>query len=123
MVDQASGSDDQRTALMTRIVANFDQADTDSDGKVSFTEARAFTRTVPQARRPPRPQPPRPTDDSSAVLANILQLLLAYGGLDDTTDQQSTALRRPRERDGPPRARTPGARREPVQRAGGRGTV
>ena len=93
MVDQASSSDDQRTALMTRIVANFDQADTDSDGKVSFTEARAFDQNgAAGTSAATAATTTSATDDSSAVLANILQLLLAYGGLDDTTDQQSTAF-------------------------------
>mgnify|MGYP003382928415 CR=1 FL=1 len=36
------GTSDSRNALMSSIVQNFEQADTDGDGKVSFQEAMAF---------------------------------------------------------------------------------
>lgn len=86
LVDQSGGTDDKRTALMTRIIANFDQADSDGDDKVSFAEARAFDQndvagTATSAAA---------ADDDSSVLANILQFLLAYGGLDDDAARRST---------------------------------
>jgi Ca2+-binding EF-hand superfamily protein len=95
MVDSSSGTDDQRTALMTRIIGNFDAADTDGDGKVSFAEARAFGQSTEAAQGPSTGTAQATTataDDGATVLANILQLLLAYGGLEDTTAKQATSF-------------------------------
>ena len=39
---EIDSSDSTRSDLLTKIVANFDTADTDSDGKVSFQEAMAY---------------------------------------------------------------------------------
>ena len=39
---EIDSSDTTRSDLLTKIVANFDEADTDSDGKVSFQEAMAY---------------------------------------------------------------------------------
>lgn len=95
MVEPSSGTDDKRMALMTRIIANFDQADTDGDGKVSFAEARAFDQGTAAAAGSSTGTAQATTataDDGASVLANVLQLLLAYGGLDDTTGKDATSF-------------------------------
>ena len=41
-LSEIDSSDSQRSDLLNKIVANFDTADTNSDGKVSFAEAQAY---------------------------------------------------------------------------------
>lgn len=41
-LDEIGSSDSQRASLISNIVNNFEAADTDGDGKVSFTEAMAY---------------------------------------------------------------------------------
>jgi Ca2+-binding EF-hand superfamily protein len=41
-LEEIGSSDSQRSDLISKIVNNFDEADSDSDGKVSFKEARTF---------------------------------------------------------------------------------
>lgn len=44
-LDEIGSSDSKRSSLISNIVANFDQADTDGDGKVSFKEAMSFDKS------------------------------------------------------------------------------
>lgn len=41
-LEEIGSSDSKRSSLISNIVANFEAADTDGDGKVSFAEARAY---------------------------------------------------------------------------------
>ncbi len=41
-LSEIGSSDSQRSSLINNIIQNFDKADTDGDGKVSFTEAQAY---------------------------------------------------------------------------------
>ena len=43
-LDEIGGTDGKRSELLANIVSNFDEADADGDGKVSFKEAMAYDR-------------------------------------------------------------------------------
>lgn len=93
-------SDSQRSGLIQSIVNNFDQADSDGDGKVSFKEAMAYaqanssggtgsTGTASTAA----------TDTRSAsggseaqVLRKIMQLIHAYGASDYSSSGSASTL-------------------------------
>ena len=45
-LSEIDSSDSQRSDLLNKIVANFDTADTNSDGKVSFAEAQAYDQST-----------------------------------------------------------------------------
>ena len=45
-LSEIGSSDSQRSSLLTKIVNNFDKADTNSDGKVSFQEAMAYDKST-----------------------------------------------------------------------------
>ena len=45
-LSEIDSSDTTRSDLLTKIVANFDEADSDSDGKVSFQEAMAYDQST-----------------------------------------------------------------------------
>ena len=45
-IDQIGSTDSKRSALLSKIVANFSAADTNGDGKVSFQEAMAYDQST-----------------------------------------------------------------------------
>lgn len=81
-LESADSSDTQRSELINKIVNNFEAADTDSDGKVSFQEAMAYDKSTESTSG---------TDTSSAtatttannsdaqLMMKIMQLMHAYG--------------------------------------------
>jgi Ca2+-binding EF-hand superfamily protein len=89
-INSADSSDTQRTDLMTKIVENFAAADTNSDGKVSFTEAMAYDQS---SQTKSSSSSSSSTSDSSSntstnnseaqVMMKIMQLIHAYGGGND----------------------------------------
>jgi Ca2+-binding EF-hand superfamily protein len=45
-LDQVGSTDSTRSSLLSKVIENFDAADTDGDGKVSFKEAMAYDQTT-----------------------------------------------------------------------------
>jgi len=89
-LESADSSDTQRTDLLAKIVDNFEGADSDGDGKVSFKEATAYDESTKTATTA--------TDSNSATSASnrddqimfkIMQLMHAYGG---GQDQEQSGL-------------------------------
>jgi hypothetical protein len=92
MVDGIGATDGRRADQMANLAANFDTADSNGDGKVSPQEARAFNQ-VSQAN-----SLTSSASDAAAILSGaensdagvmvrIMQLVRAYGGAEQTTDQ------------------------------------
>jgi Ca2+-binding EF-hand superfamily protein len=87
-IGSSRGSDSKRSDLMTRVANNFEAADTDSDGKVSFKEAIAYdqkTSTVSSTSANPTSAAPSTTDQ--AVMKRIMELMQAYAN--DTSGKNS----------------------------------
>lgn len=91
-------SDSTRSELITQIVNNFDKADTDSDGKVSFKEAMAYdqktssgsTGSTTGSTSASSASAASSTDSSSseqAIMKRIVELMQAYR--DSGTNQSS----------------------------------
>lgn len=88
-LDEIGSSDSKRSSLISSIVANFDQADTDGDGKVSFSEAMAYNQsssgaasTASSASAVSSSSGAGSTTgsrDEEAFLARLMQLMQAYG--------------------------------------------
>lgn len=81
-LDQVGSTDSKHSSLLSNIVANFDQADTDGDGKVSMKEAMAFE----QSQKSSTTSTADATASSStasnsdlSVMMKIMQLVRAYG--------------------------------------------
>ncbi|HSG21434.1 MAG TPA: hypothetical protein VLA64_00600, partial [Azonexus sp.] len=89
-LESAESSDTQRNSLLTKIVENFEAADSDGDGKVSFSEAMAYDESTKTATT---------TSDSSStttasnsddqIMFKIMQLMHAYGS---GQDQEQSGL-------------------------------
>jgi Ca2+-binding EF-hand superfamily protein len=96
-LDEIGDSDPQRSSLIENILANFDEADTDGDGRVNLQEAMAFDQgSVGSAVT---------SEDSDSTSANvsdtsldekvalqIIRLLHAYGFGSGTEDESSSVL-------------------------------
>jgi Ca2+-binding EF-hand superfamily protein len=84
-LDQIGGTDSKRSSLISNIVANFDEADTNGDGKVSFKEAMAYDQSSNSSSTTSSSSSSSSTSTSSSSTASeaklmltILQLVHAY---------------------------------------------
>ena len=93
-LEDIGSTDTQRSSLISNIVENFEAADSDGDGKVSFKEAMAFDEASKSATSSSATSTSSSTDTAQAaastdaqVMMKIMQLMHAYGGGQD--QQQS----------------------------------
>lgn len=79
-------SDSERSSLIADIVSNFEAADSDGDGKVSFQEAMAY-KDAQQSASGSAETATAQASSESQVLQQIMQLMQAYGrpDQDETT--------------------------------------
>lgn len=94
LTDQLSeigSSDSARSSLITKVVENFDKADTNSDGKVSFQEAMAYDQSTATSSSTDSSSTSSSSDSSTTtaktdaqVFRQLMELLRTYG-----TDGQS----------------------------------
>ncbi len=93
----SSSSESNSTELLSKIVNNFEAADTNSDGKVSFTEAMAYdmssqNSTASDATTSTGSASNTNTSDAG-VMMKIMQLMQAYGsGSEDKSSTLSSLL-------------------------------
>lgn len=83
-LSEIGSSDSKRASLINNIVQNFDQADTDGDGKVSFKEAMAYDKANPSSASTvsssSSTSDTSSTESSDAKLfKQLLDLMRAYG--------------------------------------------
>lgn len=93
-LEAADGSDSQRTQLMSKVLENFEAADTNSDGKVSFQEAMAYDQSTQMTTAS---ESASQTVNSAAsseaqVMMKILQLMHAYRNDDSNTASTATTI-------------------------------
>ena len=89
-LESADSSDTQRTDLLAKIVENFEAADSDGDGKVSFKEAMAYdesTKTATTITDSGSTTTGSNSDDQ--IMFKIMQLMHAYGS---GQDQEQSGL-------------------------------
>lgn len=85
-LEQIGSSDSQRASLISSIVSNFEAADTNGDGKVSFKEAIAYDQSSQQNSGNDASTSSRSgtaTSDAQ-VMMKIMQLAHAYGAVADS---------------------------------------
>lgn len=84
-------SDSERSSLIADIVSNFEAADSDGDGKVSFQEAMAY-KDEQQSASGTEESSTAQASSESQVLKQIMQLMQAYGrpDQDEATSLLST---------------------------------
>ncbi|WP_374323868.1 EF-hand domain-containing protein [Azonexus sp.] len=79
-LEEIGNSDSARAGLISDIVSNFEAADTDGDGKVSFKEAMAY-----KEEQSGSSTAQQTASDETQVMQRIMQLVQAYGRSDEST--------------------------------------
>ena len=81
-LESADSSDTKRSELINKIVSNFEAADADSDGKVSFQEAMAYDKSTESASAADTSTATATTTTNNSdaeLMMKIMQLMHAYG--------------------------------------------
>jgi Ca2+-binding EF-hand superfamily protein len=79
-IEDIGNGDSKRESLLSKIVANFDDADADGDGKVSFNEAIAYD----QSSSTDSATEANSSADQNTLLAKVMQMLQAYNPFGDS---------------------------------------
>ncbi|MBI5891667.1 MAG: EF-hand domain-containing protein [Nitrosomonadales bacterium] len=98
-LNEIGSSDNTRSSLISSVIANFDQADTDGDGKVSMREAMAFeqsnsssTVSTNSSDSASSTSDTSSTDTAGRVLQQIMQLMQAYNSGSDASSNSTLSL-------------------------------
>lgn len=95
-LESVDSSDTKRTELINKIVENFEAADTDSDGKVSFKEAMAYDKSTESTSASDTGTATATTtanNSDAELMMKIMQLMHAYGtGQDQENSGIATLL-------------------------------
>ena len=102
---EIGSTDSARASLISNVVNNFDAADTDEDGKVSFQEAIAYDKANPASSSSSTTDSTNSTDSTSSatsvassdttdaqVFRQLMDLLRTYGSADDSTKNLVSTL-------------------------------
>lgn len=93
-LEEIGSTDSERSSLISNIVANFEAADTDGDGKVSFAEAQTYdSESKSGATASDSTSTTASTtsaNSDSALMMKIMQLMHAYGT--SSQDDQNSSL-------------------------------
>ncbi len=95
--EASSSGDTQRTDLMSKILNNFEAADTNSDGKVSFTEAMAYDQSSQNSTASDATSSTSSASSANStdagIMMKIMQLMHAYGnGGEDKSNSLASLL-------------------------------
>ncbi len=96
-LEEIGDSDEKRSSLISNIIENFDEADTDGDGVVTHAEAMAFDQALNgETNMPPEmagmaPPPPPPSNDESTGYTQD-ELVSMLDEIGDSDDQRSSLI-------------------------------
>lgn len=92
-LSEIGASDSKRSSLLSDIVSNFEAADADSDGKVSFQEAMAYKDEQQASGGASEQASTQPVgSEESQVMMKIMQLMQAYGQPESSASSLLSAL-------------------------------
>jgi Ca2+-binding EF-hand superfamily protein len=89
-LEEIGSSDSKRSSFISNVVNNFEAADADGDGKVSFTEAQAYNSSSDSAGDASTSANGTAAANSEAqVMFKIMQLMHAYGSFNDNSSDSA----------------------------------
>lgn len=101
-LSEIGSTDSQRSALISKVVSNFDKADSDQDGKVSFKEAMAYDQSTKTSSTSSSSSTTSSSDNSSSdttsssgtssdalLMKTIMDLAKAYGNFGQQQSQSA----------------------------------
>lgn len=92
-LEEIGSTDSERSSLISSVVNNFEAADADGDGKVSFKEAMAYKQESSSASSSASDTTSSSkTDSENSVMRRIMQLVHAYSSQDTTQSGLSSLL-------------------------------
>lgn len=92
-LDEIGSTDSKRSSLISNIVANFDEADTDGNGKVSMQEAMAYDQANSSSTsNSAGSSHATSTENEFAVMLKVMQLAQSYGAFSTNSTSQSSSL-------------------------------
>lgn len=97
-LDAIGSSDSTRSSLISSVIENFDQADSDGDGKVSFKEAMAFEQasssdsTTSSTSSSSNSASPASEDLNAKLMRQLMQLMQAYNPNDQSSEGSNISL-------------------------------
>lgn len=91
-LEEIGSSDSKRSSLISNIVDNFEEADSDGDGKVSFKEAMAYDQASGASNAATSSGATAANDSAkldAQIMKQIMELMRAYGGGNDSNSVSS----------------------------------
>lgn len=88
-LEEIGTSDSARSNLISKVIENFDEADTDGDGKVSFQEAMALEQPTQTADTSTSSRSRNGDDNDARLMQQLTRLLAAYA---DTSQDAASSL-------------------------------
>jgi len=91
-LEEIGSTDSQRSSFISNVVQNFEAADTDGDGKVSFSEAQAYNSKSSSSGDNASDSASSSTTTASndtQVMFKIMQLMHAYGSFNDNSSNSA----------------------------------
>jgi Ca2+-binding EF-hand superfamily protein len=83
-LEEIGSSDSERSSFIANVVENFEAADADGDGKVTFAEAQAYNSSTESSSDTSASSTGTASTNSDAqVMFKIMQLMHAYGSFND----------------------------------------
>ena len=82
-LEEIGSSDSERTSFISNVVNNFEAADADGDGKVTFAEAQAYNSASESNSETASSTSASSANSDAQVMFKIMQLMHAYGSFND----------------------------------------
>jgi Ca2+-binding EF-hand superfamily protein len=91
-LEEIGSSDPKRAELISSIIENFDEADTDGDGKVSHAEAMSFNESTSANSDTASTTESSTEDINEKVLLQLTRLLEAYSSQQESTADSTATI-------------------------------
>jgi Ca2+-binding EF-hand superfamily protein len=88
-LEEIGSSDSERTSFISNVVNNFEAADADGDGKVTFAEAQAYNSASESTSETASSTSASSANSDAQVMFKIMQLMHAYGSFNDNSSDSA----------------------------------
>ena len=88
-LEEIGSSDSERTSFISNVVNNFEAADADGDGKMTFAEAQAYNSASESTSETANSTSASSANSDAQVMFKIMQLMHAYGSFNDNSSQSA----------------------------------
>lgn len=90
-LEEIGTSDGKRSSFISNVVNNFEAADSDGDGKVTFAEAQAYNSSASSSSDSTENTAATTANSEAQVMFKIMQLMHAYGSFSDNSSNSAAS--------------------------------